>query len=545
MARYKVQPDTLIDRAIAAVAPRWALQRRQARVGLALTASYGSGGYVGASKGRAQTQQWRAGELGPNAALLPDLSTLRARSQDLARNNPIARGAIGNVVTSVVGSGLQARPRVDRGALGLSEEQAAAFEAAALREWNAWAYSQEADLQRTWTFDGIQQIVFRAALTDGDHFIVKAFRERPGSAFGLKAQMIPAARVCNPTGAAVPAGAVIMAGVELDADGAPAAYWIANRHPHEHAPGLPALKWDRLPAFGAQSGMRQVLHIMRPQDAGVLRGEPYLAPVIETLRQCGTYTDAELMAAVVNSCFAVTTKTPNGEGVDLPDSGSRDEKGDAIVIGKAGTVVDLAADESIESFTPSRPTSSFDPFMQAMLRQIGMALGQPYEVLVKHFEASYSAARGALLEAWRFYRVLRDWHAWAVCQPFYEAVITEAVARGRLSAPGFFGSPLIRAAWCGSEWYGEAPGTLDPLKEVEAQGKAIAYGLTTGERATIEINGGDWDQNHRRLVHETEARRRDGLPAINAGSSSAPPAEEREPQDPQRNRLPTRDAAGA
>jgi hypothetical protein len=39
---------------------------------------------------------------------------------------------------------------VDREALGLTEAQAAAaFQAAALREWNAWAYSQEADLQRT------------------------------------------------------------------------------------------------------------------------------------------------------------------------------------------------------------------------------------------------------------------------------------------------------------------------------------------------------------------------------------------------------------
>lgn len=543
MARYKVQPDSLIDRAIAALSPRWALQRRQARVGLALTASYGAGGYVGALKSRAQTQQWRAGELGPNAALLPDLSTLRGRSQDLARNNPIARGAIGNVVTSVVGSGLQARPRIDREALGLSEEQAAAFESAALREWNAWAYSQEADLHRTLTFDGIQQVAFRAALIDGDHFIVKAFRERPGSAFGLKAQLLAAARVCNPTNTDLAPGTVIMGGVELDADGAPAAYWVANRHPHEYVPGQPALKWDRLPAFGAQSGMRQVLHIMRPQDAGVLRGEPYLAPVIETLRQCGTYTDAELMAAVVNSCFAVTTKTPTGEGLDMADSGVKDEKGDAIVIGKPGTVVDLMSDESIEAFTPGRPSGSFDPFMQAMLRQVGMALGQPYEILVKHFEASYSAARGALLEAWRFYRVLRDWHAWAICHPFYEAVITEAVARGRLGAPGFFASPLTRAAWCGCEWYGEAPGTLDPLKEVEAQGKAVGYGFTTGERATIELNGGDWDQNHRRLVYETAARKRDGLPAITTGSSSAPPAAG-DTQDAATDRQ-QQDAAGA
>lgn len=50
----------------------------------------------------------------------------------------------------------------------------------------------------------------------------------------------------------------------------------------------------------------------------------------------------------------------------------------------------------------------------------------------------------------------------------YEEFITEAVARGRLQAPGFFLDPAIRAAWCGTEWYGTAQGQIDPLKEAKA-----------------------------------------------------------------------------
>jgi lambda family phage portal protein len=536
MARHPVQPDGVLDRLIAVVSPRAALLRRQARMGLAITASFGQGGYIGASRKRTATQEWRAGELGGNGALLPDLAVLRGRSQDLVRNNPIARGAINNVVTSVVGTGLQARPRIDRVALGMTDAEADAWQAAALREWNAWAYSQEADLARTHTFDAIQAIAFRAVLGDGDHFVAKRYLVRPGSTLGLKAQLIPAARVCNPGRKSDTA--TIMGGVEIDpTTGAPVAYHVANRHPEEFFPGGAPLVWDRVPAFGEQSGMRQVLHLMRPLEAGVVRGEPYLAPVIESLRQCGTYTDAELTAAVVNSCFAVTSKTTTAEGVDLAASGSTDEKRDAIVLGKPGTMVDLGLDETLESFTPGRPSAAFDPFMQAMLRQIGMALEQPYEVLVKHFEASYSAARGALLEAWRFYRGLRDWHAFALCQPFYEAVLVEAIARGRLAAPGFLADPMTRAAWTACEWYGQAPGTLDPLKEVEAQGKAISYGLTTGERATIELNGGDWDANHKRLALEQGARRAAGLITPPAATGPDPAAPTNEPQQ-----LPNRSA---
>lgn len=520
--RVQLPAVSRLDRAIEAVSPAWGLRRRQARLGLAITASWGQGGYVGASRKRTATQEWRAAGLSPNDALLPDLPVLRDRSQDVVRNNAIARGAVAGVVTSVVGTGLQARPRLDREALGHDDSQAEAWQAAALREWNAWAYSQECDFGRTLTFDEVQRVAFRSVLVDGDHFAALRYLERPGSAFGLKAQLIAGARVCNPHRGA-DANAV-RAGVEYDpASGAPLAYHIANRDPNERLPGAAPLAWARVPAFGAQTGQRQVLHLYRPLEAGVLRGEPYLAPVLELLRQCGTYTDAELMAAVVNSCFAVTVKTESGEGLDMADSGAKDEKNDPIVLGKPGTMVDLGVNEKLEAFTPGRPSASFDPFMTAMLRQIGMALEIPYEVLIKHFQASYSAARGSLLEAMRFYRGLREWLAWSLCQPFYEAVIIEAVARGRLSAPGFLADPMVRGAWLGCEWYGQAAGSLDPLKEVEAVGKAVAYRLTTRERGTIELNGGDYAANHKQLVREQRDAIEGGLMPDPAAASPVDP----------------------
>lgn len=528
MAKVTLPAPSRLDRAIEALSPRWALRRRQARLGIAISAAaWGQGGYVGASRRRTATQEWATAGLSPNDALLPDLPLLRERSQDSVRNNPIARGAVEGVTTSVVGTGLQARPRIDAEALGLSFDEARAWQNAALREWWAWAYSQEADYGRTLTFDGVQQVAFRSVLTDGDHFVAKRFLERPGSPYGLKVQLIAGARVCNPQRTSDTG--TVRAGIEFDpASGAPLGYHIANRDPSERLG--PTLEWMRVPAFGAESGMRQVLHLFRPKEAGVLRGEPYLAPVLELLRQCSTYTDAELMAAVVNSCFAITTKTDQAQGIDLADSGQQDVKKDAIVLGKPGTMVDLLPNESLDSFSPERPSASFDPFMTAMLRQIGMALQLPFEVLVKHFQASYSAARGSLLEAWRFYRGLRDWHAWALCQPVYEAVIVEAVARGRLPAPGFFNDPLVRAAWCGCEWYGEAPGAIDPLKEVEAYGKAVAYRFMTRERATTELNGGDYAANHRQLVREAE----DGSELMGAGSlpvTTTDPAAPSEQQD--------------
>ncbi len=97
----------------------------------------------------------------------------------------------------------------------------------------------------------------------------------------------------------------------------------------------------------------------------------------------------------------------------------------------------------------------------ALCRQVRVALELPYEILIKHFTASYSASRAALETAWQFFRRRRTWVARRFCQPVYEWVITEAVARGRLVAPGFLEDPLIRRAWLGAYWNGPARISLD------------------------------------------------------------------------------------
>ena len=91
----------------------------------------------------------------------------------------------------------------------------------------------------------------------------------------------------------------------------------------------------------------------------------------------------------------------------------------------------------------------------------------------------------------------------------YEIWLSEAIARGRVNAPGFFSDPLIREAWIGSEWIGASQGQLDPVKEVNAEILSIQNGLTTHEAAAAKINGSDWDTNIDQL--EMEFRKIDEL----------------------------------
>ena len=187
--------------------------------------------------------------------------------------------------------------------------------------------------------------------------------------------------------------------------------------------------------------------------------------------------------------------------------------------------------EDIVFASPQRPASGFGDFMRAVCEQAGAALEIPADLLLKSFNSSYSASRAALLEAWKAFRMRRKWFVDDFCTPVYELWLSEAVARGRISAPGFFTDPAIRAAYLGAEWIGPSQGQLDPVKEITAEILAIGEGITTRDQATIRLNGGQWDANAAQLVRENEKLREvraqdgSGEPPVSASLRSAVIAE--------------------
>jgi len=373
-----------------------------------------------------------------------------------------------------------------------------------------WSGSQECDATRTQTFNEYQAMVYRGAAESGDIFILLPSIKRPGSQFRLRLQAIEADRVEN-EGLARD-NATLAGGVELDEYGAPTRYHILKQHPGDYFGK--SREWQKIRAFGPRSGRRQVLHLYDKLRPGQTRGVPYLAPVIETLKQLGEYTDAELMAAVVAGMFTVFIETEDGTtNLDLTNTDTETgatASDDDIKLGN-GAVVGLAQGEKINTADPGRPNAAFDPFVEAILRQVGSALEIPFELLIKHFSASYSASRASLLEAWRFFRRRRAWLVSSFCQPVYEEFITEQVALGYLDAPGFFDDPEIRHAYLGTNWRGLPQGHIQPLQEANAMKTRTEIGVTTLDQETAEYSGGDWEKNHKQSAKESKARKEAGL----------------------------------
>ena len=102
------------------------------------------------------------------------------------------------------------------------------------------------------------------------------------------------------------------------------------------------------------------------------------------------------------------------------------------------------------------------------------------------------------------------WLVQTFCQPIYEEWLSEAVAKGRITAPGFFNDPAVRAAWCGAEWFGPTQGHLNPLQEANAAKVRIETEISTRERESAEMNGQDWSEIHAQNAREIKQMKADG-----------------------------------
>lgn len=524
----------LIDKAIATISPERAVKRAHARWKLdVLNSGYSEGG---ASYTKKSLRGYTAQSASPQEDIDMNLVTLRNRSRDMYMNAPLATSAIKTTRTNVIGAGLALKARIDAEFLGITEEAADAWERKVEKEFSLWAESVFCDSLKVSDFYDLQQIAFLGWLMNGESItLFKYDKPTDYMPYGTRLQLIESDRLSTPRkglpinsiqGTNESNGNEIISGIETDKEGAVEAYWICNKYPLTSFIGK-APEWVRVEAFGEKTGMPNVLHIFEAERAGQKRGVPILAPVIEPLKQLTRYAEAELMAAVISGFFTVFVKSEGDTGENplgsmiseenqvAPDEEINYEMG-------PGAVNVLGPGEEVQIANPGRPNANFDGFVNALTRYVGAALEIPQELLQKAFTSSYSASRAALLEAWKMFRMKRKWIAKKFCQPVYEQWLTEAVASGRIKAPGFFNDPIIKKSWCSAEWNGPAPGQVNPVQEVQASIFKVQNGFSTRERETMELTGGDFDRNVNQMKRENQKMREatpDILPTGKGGES--------------------------
>jgi len=420
---------TWLDRVTRTVAPAWTLNRVRARLAVDLLARH----YEGASTGR-RTSGWHRGSQDGNAATGPHVGRLRDVARDLVRNNPYAESAVTTIVDQTVGWGLTAKPR----------DPNARVKAA----WDAWANSTACDADGRSDFAGLQKLVMRAVVQDGEVLVRRRFR-RPedGLPIPLQLQVLEADFLdTTKHGVTTPGGGRIVYGVEFNAIGQRIAYWLYPEHPGNSAWMTPASV--RVPAEG-------VLHVYKPTRPGAARGASWLAPVLLRMKDFDEFEDATLMKQKIAACLAVITTDVDGSAAPLGTSDTEDPTVDWL---EPGIIKAVSAGKSVEIVSPPSATD-YPAYAEASLRSQAAGLGVTYEDFTGDYaELPFSAARMSRLRIWaqvedRRWRMLVP----QFCDPAWTWAMQAAVVMGLApSAPA--------AHW-----------TAPPMPMIEPDKEGLAY----------------------------------------------------------------------
>lgn len=528
----------LIDKALLPFDPQRVASRVKARAQVnAFEASASLPGAGGGTSGNgAGGRWWNPFARDARSDTLPHLRSQRGASRELARTNPIAGGAINTSVDRIIGTGLAFVATPARNILGWSADQAEEWKAIAQAEFSLWADDPQAcDFTGEQNFFQAQGTVVRGAKESGDIFTLLPIAQRTRmQPYALRFQLIEADRVGNP-GNQIDTDD-IAGGIRFGEGGRPLAAHIYDRHPGAgHAPKAGSLYAGQWVDFTGPSGRRRLLHHYKKLRPGQPRGVPYLAPVIDLLKQIGRFTEAEVNAAVLNAFFTMIIETEGGNVAPVygaagsTATGSGPAPADDIALGM-GAVIGLAKGEKASFADPKRPNPNAEGFIHALIGLIGMGLGIPREVLLKQFNSSYSASKAALLDAWVHFRSERFWAGLSFCQPIVETWMAEAVYIGRIKAPGFFSDPLLRWAYTRAAWPGDSMGSINPKDEVAAYTAAIDARLMTRERAEWELGGTDWNATFDQKLAEHQRLEKNGLLPVPKAGAAAPQAGA--PKDP-------------
>ncbi|MFA5056837.1 MAG: phage portal protein [Opitutaceae bacterium] len=506
-----IPKQTMLDRAIAAVSPGWAVKRLRSKTQLALAGTM----YRSAEITRLRND-WVS--FGPEAATpgSSELQLLRNRSRDANRNDPVASGATETYAVNIVGSGLKPQSRIRGEMLGISDERAAELQRQAETAFDRW--KPMADSGNVLDFDEIQFLALRKVCEDGETIAVPTWANEPWRPYGRCLELIESDRLQNPVNRVN--SLEVRNGIRFGKRGEPLGYFI--RRPL--SPGQTNLEYNEIAARDA-AGRPKILHVFPTKRPGQSRGIPLFAPVLAYFKDLADYLEAEVVAARVAACLAVFITKQDSMFSAANMATATDASTGARIQGiEPGMVSYLNPGEAIHTVDPKRPGDAFPAFIETVLRLVGTSIGLPYELLVKDFsKTNYSSARAALLEGRRVFTNWRSWFARRFCQPVWDLVLEEAFLRGEFDAKDFYRHrhEYTRAGWIGGGW-----GWVDPVKEVESSLKASDGGLSTlAEECAGQ--GRDWEEVLQQRAREQKKIKELGVVIVSSESKKPGPAEDK------------------
>ena len=405
---------------------------------------------------------------------------MRAWARSMVRDNCYAWNIVDTIVSNVVGSGITAQSVLEDKD-GNDQEDINDQRDKVFSEW-----CEVADVNGQLNFYEMQILAMREMVEAGE-VLIRIIRTNGKEYKGISRPVPLALEIIEADRLALErdtykSGGIhgnnkVVRGVELDDKGKPVAYWIYPQHPsspYSFGQQIP----ERVPA-------REILHLFRKDRVGQSRGVSWLAPVMSTLRDLGTYIENELASSAIASCFGVVikTNTPGGSLQFPQGESSVDSNGNMLEQLEPGLVARIRPDEDISVVDPARPASQSEPWINLMLRGSAAGTGTNYEAIAKDFsKTSYSSSRTSKLEDRPRYKRDQNYIKWHMCQPVWDAFCDAAAFAEVDGFPTETELLEDRRGVTPVEWQLPEQEWVDPMSEQSASEAAINSFTDTAQR---------------------------------------------------------------
>ncbi len=434
--------------------------------------------FKGATSSHLQ-MHWKTSGAGANTTVGAAIGTLRNRSRDLLRNNAHASSAVTKLTTRLVGGGIKPRCKSGDAELDVRVNEL----------WEAWA--KQASVGDDLTVYGIQELACRSMLESGEVLIRRRYRRPSDQSTGkplrvpMQIELLEADHLDTLKTQNVPGGGRIVQGVEFDPIGRRRGYWMHPTHPGEQ---LAPLTSSYASVFVPAESISQLYKPLRP---GQVRGVPWLAPVLVTLRDLDEASDYELVRMRMSSALVafVTLDEENPTALAAPEDGSdgtetiTDVNGNPLERVEPGMVAIIRGNKSVTLSTP-QAIGGFPDYVASQLARIAAGLNIPYEMLAADLSrVNYSSYRAGALE---FRAMVESMQQHLVvpllCEPMWRWFVTAAIAAGEIPDREY---PVV--------WSPPRIEDIDRVKEATADLIAMRAG-TVSRQHTIARMGNDPDQ---------------------------------------------------
>lgn len=442
-----------------------------------------SGPYVG---GRVQrtNRDWQPLNYSGDAAIRDSWELLTARVRDLVRNDAVLAKALNQLVTLVVGSGIQtfSCPKLPDGTY--DEEFADESD-----EWFGRWSELECDAEGSKSFQEMQRLSFSEMVQVGNSFWLEVLNSDKNRTSPLSYQLLEweqLDRTMDTERAWIALGKPsrghrpnrVVNGIELNAFNVPVAYWLYDVHPYDswsQPGGSSGVLSKRIPAS-------RVIHNYLPDRISSHVGVSWFSSLVQVSRDRDRYLANELTASALASLLTLVVKRnrPNGGiGSALAAESGDNSQATAVQMGHP-FIAEIGVDESVEVAESKRPNRNASDFLKTL--HVHTAMGAKMSVnrlLGDPAEANFGSIKSSHLDDERMVSPIQQHQAQRVAIVVRRRHNELAATMGRYSSvsPRLFDSNRWR--YQAFDWIGSGDPDLQPKEEGDAAIDRLRSGRTT------------------------------------------------------------------